>query len=158
MTIIESYSPRIEDVRKEWSSWLQDVFGSSKELTLGTYTFRPRDIRSELVLKRGTPWKPGRQYVQRVAPKLLDLLVHNGSSAFVVVEEGTDTRRLHLHSLQCSPMQWQKVVKRWWETNHGFVKLVDVSSREGVSFYVTKYVTKSDMPFWAGGPLFRTHN
>jgi len=49
-------------------------------------------------------------------------------------------------------------VGEWWKEKYGHRKVDVVHSRGGVSDYVTKYVTKSDMPFFAGGPLFRTHN
>lgn len=145
------YEPQIGDVRREYARWLQSVFGSSERLMLGTYTFRNPDI------KYGQWTVPGRQYVSRAGQRLHDLLLAHGSSAIVCVEEGTDTRRLHLHSLQSLDSKTEKIVEQWWQRTHGFVSLRNVHSREGVSMYVTKYITKSDMLFYAGGPMFSAY-
>lgn len=147
--IILPGQPSRLEVREEYAKWLQSVFGSSEELTLGTYTFRNLDIPN---------YKPGRQRVERAARKLVDLSLANGMSVFVVAEEGTDTRRLHLHSLSNLERQRLEVIQEWWRRNYGHSNCKLAVSRLGVSQYVTKYVTKGDMPFWAGGPLFRTHN
>lgn len=141
--------PRIAEVREEYARWLTSVFGSSEVLTLGTFTFRSLALPN---------YKPGRQRVGNAAQKLVEKLESNGTSAFVVAEEGTDTRRLHLHSLSNLDPLRLKIIQKWWRLKYGHNKVQFVMSRGGVSEYVTKYVTKSDMPFWAGGPLFRTHN
>lgn len=149
--VYSSYGPRIADVREEYARWLGSVFGSSEGLILGTYTFRNPDMKSVL-------WtKPGRQFVNRAGQKLQDWLMASGSSAIVVVEEGTDTRRLHLHSLQNLDLIQAKIVEAEWRRKYGHVKLDLVRRREGVSMYVTKYVTKSDLLFYAGGPLFKEY-
>jgi len=49
----------------------------------------------------------------------------------------------------------RKVVHLWWAKSYGFESYRVVSSIKGVSLYVTKYVTKSDLPFWAGGRGFK---
>jgi len=139
--------PGIREVREEYSKWLASVFGFSEELTLGTFTFRNLDIPN---------YRPGLQRVTSAGQKLVDLLESNGTSAFVVVEAGTDTRRLHLHSLSNLDSRRLKVVSEWWKAKYGHKKVELVHSRGGVSDYVTKYVTKSDMPFFAGGPLFQS--
>lgn len=141
--------PGIREVREEYSKWLVSVFGYSEVLTLGTFTFRNLDLPS---------YKPGLQRVSRAGQKLVDLFSGNGSSVFAVVEVGTDTRRLHLHSLSNLDAIRLRIVHSWWRKKYGHEKQDLVSSRGGVSDYVTKYVTKSDMPFFAAGPLFRTHN
>lgn len=147
--VISMYEPRIEDVHKEMARWLQGVFSLSAVLTMGTFTFRNPDS------SKTTGWTaPGRQYVGRVAQLLERRLESNGSSAFVCVEEGTDTRRLHLHSLSNTPKEVLRILERDHTSKHGYVGLRDVSSREGVSKYVSKYVTKSDIMFYAGGPAF----
>lgn len=113
---------------------------------LGTFTFRNLDLPN---------YRPGLQRVETAAQRLVRMLVDNGSSVFVVVEEGTDTRRLHLHSLSNCDRLRHQIVGKWWTKRYGHKKLDMVVSRGGVSSYVTKYVTKGDMPFWADGPLFR---
>jgi len=50
----------------------------------------------------------------------------------------------------------RELIHREWGKRYGFESYRDVDSLKGVSMYVTKYVVKSDMPFLAGGPLFRT--
>lgn len=45
-------------------------------------------------------------------------------------------------------------IHKWWAKQYGFESYKIVKSMKGVSMYVTKYVTKTDMPFWAGGPYF----
>lgn len=147
--MIASRKELVKRSREEYGKWLGSVFGYSEVLTLGTFTFRNLDIQN---------YKPGPQRVTIAAQRLVDLLASNGTSAFVVVEVGTDTRRLHLHSLSNLDSRRESVVHQWWKRKYGYEKTDIVQSRGGVSDYVTKYVTKSDMPFFAGGPLFRTHN
>jgi len=146
--VLEGQPSRLE-VREEYSRWLLSVFGYSEELTLGTFTFRNLDLPN---------YRPGLQRVTVAAQRLVGLLASNGTSGFVVVEVGTDTRRLHLHSLSNLDSRRIQVVGLWWREKYGHRKIDIVYSRGGVSDYVTKYVTKSDMPFFADGPLFRTHN
>lgn len=139
-----------KSAREEYAKWLASVFGYSEELTLGTFTFRNLDIER---------YRPGLQRVMIAAQKLVDVLVDNGTSVFVAVEAGTVTRRLHLHSLaNCSKEVMAALVAEEWREKYGHRKIDVVHARMGVSEYVTKYVTKSDMPFFADGPLFRTHN
>jgi len=147
--IVLSGQPGIREVREEYAKWLTGVFGYSEVLMLGTFTFRNLDIPN---------YRPGLQRVTVAGQKLVDLLVSNGTSAFVVVEAGTDTRRLHLHSLSNLDQIRLRIVHGWWRKKYGHEKQDLSYSRGGVSSYVTKYVTKGDMPFFAGGPLFRTHN
>lgn len=47
-----------------------------------------------------------------------------------------------------------KIVEMWWRRKYGHVALRNVRSKKGVALYVTKYVTKSDLLFYAGGPAF----
>lgn len=143
--IVLSGQPGRREVREEYSRWLASVFGFSEELMLGTYTFRNLDLPN---------YKPGLQRVATAGQRLVSKLVDNGMSAFVVVEVGTDTRRLHLHSLSNCDRVRQEIVGKWWSQRYGHRGLKAVVSKGGVSAYVTKYVTKSDMPFFAGGPLF----
>lgn len=139
----------VDSLQKEWAKWLQSVFGSSEALTLGTFTFRNPDS------KKYPGWTaPGQRYVRRAAQKLEGFLGANGSSYVVVVEEGSDTRRLHLHSLSNSDKRLMRLSQVWWERDQGFVALRDVRSREGVSMYVTKYIVKTPKMFYAGGPAF----
>jgi len=146
--IFLSGQPGRREVREECSRWLQSVFGSSEELTLGTFTFRNLDIER---------YQPGLQRVMIAGQKLVDKLVDNGMSVFVAVEAGTVTRRLHLHSLSnCAKETLIALVAEEWREKYGHRKIDVVHSRGGVSDYVTKYITKSDMPFFAAGPLFLT--
>jgi len=138
-----------KETQEEYAKWLSSVFGRTTRVGLGTYTFRTPSGSS----KRWT--EPGRQYVSRAALQLAGLLVANGSTFFVTLEEGSDTRRLHLHSLETNELRTRALIHKWWAKKYGFESHRLVSSLAGVSMYVTKYVTKSDLPFWAGGPLFR---
>lgn len=147
--MIASRKALVKSAREEYGKWLRRVFGYSEELTLGTFTFRNLDLPN---------YKPGVQRVTIAGQKLVGLLGANGTSAFVVVEAGTDTRRLHLHSLSNLDALRLKVVHGWWRSKYGHEKVDLVHSRGGVSDYVSKYVTKSDMPFFAIGPLFGTQN
>lgn len=137
--------------RESFGKWLQGVFGQVPRVGLGTYTFREPDI--ELSRTRSTI---GQQYVRNAGRRLASLLEANGSTYFVCVEVGSDTRRLHLHSLETNELQTRSLIHMWWKKRFGFESYKVVSSLKGVSLYVTKYVTKSDMPFWAGGGLYYT--
>lgn len=137
--------------REGFGKWLSNVFGQVPRVGLGTYTFREPLMSSDR--QRTTI---GRQYVQGAAERLVSLLMENGSTCFVCVEVGSDTRRLHLHSLESNEEKSRKIIHKWWEKKYGFESYKSVESLKGVSLYVTKYVTKSDMPFWAGGPLYLT--
>lgn len=134
--------------REKFGEWLSSVFGQVQQVGLGTYTFRTPDTESRAWTKIGL------QYVKGAASRLAHLLEANGSTFFVCAEVGSDTRRLHLHSLETNSVQDRKIVHEWWKKRFGFESYKNVESLKGVSLYVTKYVTKSDMPFWAGGPLY----
>lgn len=135
--------------REEFGKWLSNVFGRAPRVGLGTYTFRDQD--TTLDRQRTTI---GRQFVSRAATQLVSLLQESGTTYFVCVEAGSDTRRLHLHSLESNESPQRKLIHRWWTRKYGFESYKSVESLKGVSMYVTKYVTKTDMPFWAGGSLF----
>jgi len=135
--------------REEFGKWLSNVFGRAPRVGLGTYTFREPGTES-----RRTRTTIGLQYVKRAGAQLASLLQENGTTCFICVEVGSDTRRLHLHSLESNDLPQRKLIHRWWSRKYGFESYKSVESLKGVSMYVTKYVTKTDMPFWAGGPLF----
>lgn len=154
LTLREVYTssrPSVEEVREEYGKWLSSVFGQVPQVGLGTYTFRDPPIRL------GRPVVSiGRQYASRAAKQLEFLLTANGSSCFITLEEGSLTRRLHLHSLETSDPRMRELIHRQWGRRYGFESYRDVRSKMAVSLYVAKYVTKSDLPFWAGGPLFES--
>lgn len=151
--MIHSRKTLVKSVREEYAKWLSSVFGQVPQVGLGTYTFQNPDIKSHPLYNT-----IGRQYVSRAARQLVSLLLAHGSTCFVCVEEGSDTRRLHLHSLETLEGRTKSQVHQWWRRKYGFESYKVVSSLQGVSLYVTKYVTKGDMPFYADGPLYRTHN
>lgn len=43
-------------------------------------------------------------------------------------------------------------MRLWWERDYGFTQSSVLRSGEAVSVYVTKYVTKDEGYFMAGGP------
>lgn len=136
--------------REEFGKWLRSVFGRAPQVGLGTYTFRDPD--TGLNPMRSTN---GRQYVSLAGARLACLLQESGSTYFICVEVGSDTRRLHLHSLESNDLRVRNLIHSWWKKKYGFESYKEVDSLRGVSLYVTKYVTKTDMPFWAGGPLYQ---
>lgn len=142
--------------QEEYGKWLSSVFGQAPRVGLGTFTFRPPD--TTLGRSRGSTveWSsPGRQFVGGAARRLVSLLTASGTTFFVALEVGSHTRRLHLHALESSDPQESRIVHEWWRRRYGFESYRAVDSLKGVSLYVAKYVTKADLPFWAGGPLFR---
>lgn len=149
--IVPSVKALSKESQEEYGKWLSVVFGREPRVGLGTYTFR--DPPTELTRTQSTV---GRQYVARAANSLVALLTASGTTFFVALEEGSSTRRLHLHALESSKLQESQIVHRWWAKKYGFESYRRVSSLEGVSLYVAKYVTKQDLPFWAGGPGYRS--
>lgn len=142
-----------EQLQEEYGRWLSSVFGQLPQVGLGTYTFRPPDGQSS----SGAVWDGiGRQFAMRAARQLESFLMANGSTYFVALEEGSLTRRLHLHSLESNDRCLKDQIHQWWEKRYGFESYRRVNSLKGVSMYVTKYVVKSDLPFLAGGPLYKS--
>lgn len=140
-----------KSVQKEWASWIANVFGPSELVTeLVTFTFRTP--------QSGSTWtEPGTSYVKHAMLKLDRKLTVLGMTWFGVVERGSDTRRLHLHYLvRHGDPRWLRVVRLWWERDYGFTQASDVRTGEAVSVYVTKYVTKAEGHFTAGGAGWRT--
>lgn len=141
-------------VRKEWEQWLTVVFGSNEDVArLVTFTFhRP-------CLAQSTWTKPGGLLVRSAASKLDAKLAALGMTWFGVEEEGTVTRRRHLHYLvkwarereDSGGDKWLRVVRLWWERDFGFTNVKEVVSREAVCMYVVKYVVKSGPSFWTAG-------
>lgn len=151
-TMILSVSYTQDAVQKEWQEWLGRVFGSKEdEVWLVTFTFR------KPVLATSSWTRPGKSLVQAAALRLDAKLAALGMTWFGVEEAGADTQRLHLHYLVKWPRsdsgnsKWLRVLRLWWERDYGFTNGKEVLSREGVSMYVVKYVTKTGGAFWTGG-------
>lgn len=117
-----------------------------------TFTFRTPEQNS-------TWTHPGTSFVKRAMRKLDSKLTACGMTWFGVVEEGSNTRRLHLHYLirlgDDGDSRWLRIMRLWWERDYGFTEETRVGSRAGVSVYVTKYVTKGTGIFSAGGRGWR---
>lgn len=117
------------------------------KVTLLTWTFADQRGRA-----------PSFAFARGVGERLLQL---HDVTMFSVMEFGSQTGRLHWHSIAAleegaGNLSW---LMSLWERRYGFVseRVRSTSPSIGAALYVSKYVTKSldAMPFVASGPGFR---
>ena len=126
------------------AEWLRESFATDA-VRLSTWTFRT------------PPWGAvGEQYASKAGSLLSERLSRGGVSAFLARERGTLEGRQHWHALSTDHASLD-LARRWWNDKYGFTKVSDVvDSSTAASLYVSKYVVKSDLQFYAVGPRFAT--
>lgn len=132
--------------REALAEWLRVSFATDA-VRLSTWTFRT------------PPWGTvGVSYASRAGLQLSQRLDRSGLSAFLARERGSESGRQHWHGLVAvtekvyTPLEW---TERWWQNKYGFTKIGEPTEpRAAATAYVTKYVLKSDLQFYAVGPRF----
>lgn len=132
------------EVREAWTSWLNE----QEWKTFVTATFRDESGMAP-TYSRVTR---AARFIERSLTRSLER-----PSFFGVLEKGSWSQRMHLHFLLSCDARLANAIFAKHRKFEGFTKVIELQdSVDGVSEYVTKYVTKDRDPFWIAGGIWNS--